>query len=234
MFAQTVRLRSSSSAAAAAVGHGWKIWCRRWWGPLRLQGRGVLQAARQRLLPPAGLFLSNSYISPLIYLTIRPPTLSFALSIVIDNVIRHGLYSNLASRHTLASRRSGYRQQPHFQSLANQLTPFATVASPANGVCAHFLRRGLIKPNKTQMTCAVWSGDNRWLVLGTADGDFALWEADSLKVHRLHRKESSYLITILEQFKIIFIFCNDLCLILKIFLRMMNLTSYTEIWQWTN
>ena len=35
------------------------------------------------------------------------------------------------------------------------------------------------------MTCAVWSGDSRWLVLGTADGDFALWEADSLKVHRL-------------------------------------------------
>ena len=72
--------------------------------------------------------------------------------------------------------------QPHFTSWRNITAPFANSAHPADGVCAHFLRRGLIKPNKTQMTAAVWSADARWLVLSTVAGELALWEDASLKV----------------------------------------------------
>jgi hypothetical protein len=72
--------------------------------------------------------------------------------------------------------------QPHFNSLRDVLAPFANTLNPADGICSHFLRRGLIKPHKTQMTSAVWSTDARWLMLGTVTGDLALWEGDSLKV----------------------------------------------------
>lgn len=75
--------------------------------------------------------------------------------------------------------------QPHFSSLQKLTAPFANVLNPADGVCAHFLKRGLIKPQKTQMTAAVWSADARWLVLGTVTGDLALWEGDTLKVHKV-------------------------------------------------
>jgi hypothetical protein len=72
--------------------------------------------------------------------------------------------------------------QPHFNSLKDVMAPFANTHNPADGVCSHFLRRGLIKPHKTQMTSAVWSTDARWLMLGTVTGDLALWEGDALKV----------------------------------------------------
>lgn len=72
--------------------------------------------------------------------------------------------------------------QPHFTSLQRITAPFANTLTPADGVCAHFLRRGLIKPQKTQMTCAVWTADARFLVLGTVTAELALWEGDSLKV----------------------------------------------------
>ena len=65
-------------------------------------------------------------------------------------------------------------QQPHFCALKDIVSPFANRLNPADGICAHFLRRGLIKPNKTQMNTAVWSPDARWLVLGTVNGDIAL------------------------------------------------------------
>jgi WD40 repeat protein len=54
-----------------------------------------------------------------------------------------------------------------------------------DGICTRFLRKGLIKPNKTQMTAAVWSNDARWLALGTQTGDLARWEGDTLKVQKL-------------------------------------------------
>jgi hypothetical protein len=73
-------------------------------------------------------------------------------------------------------------QQPHFCSLKSTSAPFSSPISAADGVCSHFLRRGLIKPNKTQMTTAIWSADARWLVLGTITGEVALWEGDTLKV----------------------------------------------------
>lgn len=57
--------------------------------------------------------------------------------------------------------------------------------NPATGVCAHFLRRGYTKPIKYQLNTAVWSADGRWLVLGTQSGDFALWEGEQLKVHKV-------------------------------------------------
>lgn len=75
--------------------------------------------------------------------------------------------------------------QPHYSSLQNIVAPFGSTAQPADGVCSYFLRRGLIKPNKTQMTTAVWSADARWLVLGTVSGNIALWEGDTLKVHKV-------------------------------------------------
>lgn len=59
-------------------------------------------------------------------------------------------------------------------------TPYYNVASPADGICAHFLRRGLIKPQKYQMCAGVWSADARWLVMGTVAGDVAYWSGDGL------------------------------------------------------
>lgn len=72
--------------------------------------------------------------------------------------------------------------QPHFNSLRELQAPFANIYNPADGICTHFLRKGLIKPHKTQMTSAVWSTDARWLILGTVNGDLALWEGEALKV----------------------------------------------------
>jgi hypothetical protein len=59
--------------------------------------------------------------------------------------------------------------QPHYSALKQIQPPFANTLKPADGICAHFLRRGVIKPQKTQMTAAVWSADARWLVLGTGN-----------------------------------------------------------------
>ena len=75
--------------------------------------------------------------------------------------------------------------QPHYSSLRKMVSPFGCASQPADGVCSHFLRRGLIKPNKTIMTTAVWSADARWLVLGTVTGSVAIWEGDTLKVRRI-------------------------------------------------
>lgn len=75
--------------------------------------------------------------------------------------------------------------QPHYAYLKNIVTPYGNRGSPADGICAHFLRKGLIKPSKIQMNAAVWSADARWLVLGTFSGDLALWEGDTLKVHKV-------------------------------------------------
>ena len=85
----------------------------------------------------------------------------------------HNYFKNrLVVRHS----RDHRHQQPHFCALKNIVSPFASMLNPADGICSHFLRRGLIKPNKTQMNTAVWSPDARWLVLGTINGDIALWE----------------------------------------------------------
>jgi polyadenylation factor subunit 2 len=75
--------------------------------------------------------------------------------------------------------------QPHFNSAMNIPFPPCDKLSPANGICSHFLRRGFTKPIKHQLNTAVWSADGRWLVLGTQSGDFALWEAEQLKVHKV-------------------------------------------------
>lgn len=78
-----------------------------------------------------------------------------------------------------------YEDQPHYSSLTNMRTPYSYLSNPANGVCCHFLRRGFTKPIKVSFNCAVWSADSRWLVLGTQNGDLALWEAEALKVHKV-------------------------------------------------
>jgi WD40 repeat protein len=75
--------------------------------------------------------------------------------------------------------------QPHYSSLLKLVTPYGNKSNPADGVCAHFLRRGFTKPLKIQFNTAVWSADARWLVLGTQTGDLALWEGESLKVHKV-------------------------------------------------
>jgi hypothetical protein len=90
----------------------------------------------------------------------------------------YNYYENLL---TSQSSRDRIPLQPHYSSLQKIVSPFAS-SNSADGICAHFLRRGLIKPNKTQMTTALWSTDARWLVLGTIAGDIALWEGDTLKV----------------------------------------------------
>jgi WD domain, G-beta repeat len=77
----------------------------------------------------------------------------------------------------------------HLTTLLNTfsrvVTPYGNRSTPVDGICTRFLRKGLIKPNKTQMTAAVWSNDARWLALGTQTGDLARWEGDTLKVQKL-------------------------------------------------
>lgn len=94
----------------------------------------------------------------------------------------HNFFKNHAVVRSFRDRRI---QQPHFCSLKNITALLNSPAHSVDGVCSHFLRRGLIKPNKTQMTTAVWSTDARWLVLGTVTGEVALWEGDTLKVSSL-------------------------------------------------
>jgi hypothetical protein len=55
------------------------------------------------------------------------------------------------SRYTMRSARDRRILQPHYSSWQHILSPFANTLSPGDGICSHFLRRGLIKPNKTQM-----------------------------------------------------------------------------------
>jgi WD40 repeat protein len=74
--------------------------------------------------------------------------------------------------------------QPHYSSLIDITTPYSNVLNPADGICTHFLTRGFARP-KTLFNCALWSPDARWLVLGTQNGDFILWESEALKVHKL-------------------------------------------------
>lgn len=82
--------------------------------------------------------------------------------------------------------------QPHFNQLVNITTPYSNILSfsntslnPADGICTQFLRRGFTKPIKIQLSAAIWSSDNRWCVFSTHTGDLALWEAESLKVHKI-------------------------------------------------
>jgi len=94
----------------------------------------------------------------------------------------HGFLKN---RLVVRSSKDIRLQQPHFTALKNVHPAFANQISSADGICSHYLRRGMIKPNKTQMTGGVFSGDARWLFLGTITGEIALWEADTLKVHKV-------------------------------------------------
>ena len=89
------------------------------------------------------------------------------------------------NRLVVRSQKDKRMQQPHYSALRQTAPAFAPYNSLADGVCSHFLRRGLIKPNKTQMSTAIWSADARWLVLGTVTGEIALWEGDTLKVHKI-------------------------------------------------
>lgn len=76
-------------------------------------------------------------------------------------------------------------KQPHYNYLQYIKVPHIHKNHPQEGICTHFLRRGYTKPVKYHLGKAVWSADARWLVLGTESGDFALWEGDTLKVHKV-------------------------------------------------
>lgn len=91
----------------------------------------------------------------------------------------------LKNRFVVRSSRDLRLQQPHYTSLKNINPTFVNHLSHADGICSHYLRRGMIKPNKTQMSAGAFSGDARWLFLGTVTGEIALWEADTLKVHKV-------------------------------------------------
>lgn len=98
----------------------------------------------------------------------------------------HSIYSSLQSKfHSRSYRDRQPLLQPHFVSLVNTQFPYCQKKSPGDGICTHFLRRGFTKPIKYQLNTAVWSADGRWLVLGTQSGDFALWEGEALKVHKV-------------------------------------------------
>ncbi len=77
--------------------------------------------------------------------------------------------------------------QPHYTALMNRGAPYASAINGqvADGVCAHFLRKGFTKPTKTHFNCALWTSDAKWLVLGTEYGDLATWEGESLKVKKM-------------------------------------------------
>lgn len=75
--------------------------------------------------------------------------------------------------------------QPNYSSLVNLMTPYRYLNNPADGICMRFLKRGFTKPNRATFNAAVWSADDRWLVLGTQFGDLALWESEALKVNKI-------------------------------------------------
>ena len=95
------------------------------------------------------------------------------------------IQSYLFNRFYERSYRDRRIMQPHYAYLKNIKTPYGNRSTPTDGICTRFLRKGLIKPSKIQMNAAVWSADARWLVLGTQSGDLALWEGDTLKVHKV-------------------------------------------------
>ena len=97
----------------------------------------------------------------------------------------NSIYTSILQKSIGASDRDRKVIQPHFNSLANISIPHIQKLSPAEGICSHFLRRGFTKPIKYQLNAAVWSADARWLILGTQSGDFALWEGEQLKVHKV-------------------------------------------------
>ena len=77
--------------------------------------------------------------------------------------------------------------QPHYQSYRKMMLPYGNSVlsnNPADGVCAHFLRKGYTKPDKTQINCAVWSSDARYLYSGTQFGDCILWAGEALIIHK--------------------------------------------------
>jgi polyadenylation factor subunit 2 len=69
------------------------------------------------------------------------------------------------------------------------MTPYSNLATPADGICARCIRKGVTKSAstkmKTPMTSGVWSNDARWLVLGTHTGELARWEGGTLKVQKV-------------------------------------------------
>lgn len=102
---------------------------------------------------------------------------SFTEYMAIDNYLRYqslAQFSHKQHRHCL---------QPNITQLVNQKIAYSNTSNPADGICAHFLRKGTIKPKQT-INSAVWSADGRWLVMGTQLGVFSIWEAETLRANR--------------------------------------------------
>lgn len=98
----------------------------------------------------------------------------------------HTFYNSLhAPLYSTGSRRDRIITQSHYTSAMDMKAPYFQQRTPQEGICTKFLRRGFTKPTKYQLNAAVWSADGRWLVLGTQSGDFALWEGEALKVHKV-------------------------------------------------
>jgi len=98
------------------------------------------------------------------------------------------IYTYFENRLVERSFRDRRLYQPHYSALGQRITPYATAVkgATADGVCAHYLRRGFLKPEKMKFNCAVWSSDASLLILGSEKGDLVTWEGESLKVKKMN------------------------------------------------
>jgi WD40 repeat protein len=80
--------------------------------------------------------------------------------------------------------------QPHFAFFNKLNTPYGLRhTSPADAVCAHFVKKGLIRDrlgssSLIKMTAACWSGNGKWLFCGLETGSYGLWEDEIFKVYK--------------------------------------------------
>lgn len=75
--------------------------------------------------------------------------------------------------------------QPHFNYFRNVTIPKGNRENPADGICTHFFLHGFNRAQKSPATAGAFSPDARRLIIGTDDGTFTLWEAETFKFERL-------------------------------------------------
>jgi len=81
--------------------------------------------------------------------------------------------------------------QPHFSYLNKMTIPYGNRQHPADAVCAHYLKKGLIRGDRMmgssallKMTAACWSGDGGRLFCGLENGYYGLWDNEVFKFYK--------------------------------------------------
>ena len=77
--------------------------------------------------------------------------------------------------------------QPHYNYMRKVTIPYSNTRQPEDGVCTHFLKKGIIKGGDrglVKMTSACWSNGGRRLVCGLENGYYGLWENEQFKFYK--------------------------------------------------